>query len=206
MKNYMCIGIYKKVSRKEVVLSKGKAYEKFWDLFGNEIEEEWKAEEKRLLRLLMNYEKKLKKSNGKDEDVAELKEERTAKLHKLRVQMNIKSCHHIFARPHFKKNLEKDASFLRVCGVYKLSDNRFAVVEETYCYVIKTIEDAKNKNQIFCYLSEQMRNDCEARLIVPEETGEKKAKKFISKERQRIVNEHKKDKRWIKITQKEAFY
>ena len=45
MKNYLCIGIYKEISCKEVALSKGKAYEGFWNIFGAEIEAEWKAKE-----------------------------------------------------------------------------------------------------------------------------------------------------------------
>ena len=194
MRKFFCVTTHKKVLCNEVFLNKEEAYAYFLEKFGTEVMEEWKVKEEKLVRSLAKYEEKLERLEEKDEKLEQLKQKKEAELEKLQEQMSEVKCYYVCKWDCFKEKLEKEAPFLRVCGIYKMPDSQFMVLEEWYYYGSETIEQ-KTEEQNICECLPKRNYD--SMLVFPEEGEKDRAIQFILKARTQILNEHKKSGRWI---------
>ena len=173
MMNYDCVSINLKSQDKAIFSSKMEACEYFNSHFGDDILADLKEQEKKLSKSCERCRKK--ENNKKDCAVCERRKESE------------------WYFGDYKKKLLKETQFdlLRICGIYKVN-SKYEVIEKIYKIITVVIEDVSNSDTLSSKIPEIMRVGQEAVIAIPKENDPKSIRKFISKMRLQVLNDHRK--------------
>lgn len=191
MMNYDCVSINLKSQDKAIFSSKKEACEYFNSHFGDDILADLKEQEKKLSK---SCERCRKKENNKKEcAVCERRKESEKVQKSINDVEQGKCCYYEWYFGDYKKKLLKETQFdlLRICGIYKVN-SKYEVIEKIYKIITVVIEDVSNSDTLSSKIPEMMRVGQEAVIAIPKENDPKSIRKFISKMRLQVLNDHRK--------------
>lgn len=191
MMNYDCVSINLKSQDKAIFSSKKEACEYFNSHFGVDILADLKEQEKKLSKSCERCRKK--ENNKKDCAVCERRKESEKVQKSINDVEQGKCCYYEWYFGDYKKKLLKETQFdlLRICGIYKVNSN-YEVIEKIYKIITVVIEDVSNSDILSSKIPEMMRVGQEAVIAIPKENDPKSIRKFISKMRLQVLNDHRK--------------
>ena len=179
MMNYDCVSINLKSQDKAIFSSKKEACEYFNSHFGDDILADLKEQEKKLSKSCERCCERRKESEKVQKSINDVEQE--------------KCCYYEWYFGDYKKKLLKETQFdlLRICGIYKVN-SKYEVVEKIYKIITVVIEDVSNSDTLSSKIPEMMRVGQEAVIAIPKENDPKSIRKFISKMRLQVLNDHRK--------------
>lgn len=207
---YCCAIINKEVLDKKVFSLKKEALDYFNSRFGEDIKQDRKEKEERIVRSIARCDKKLmeleiepvyafdKISWEKREQellrITNLKSRRKKELDKLHKEMESTDCYYVwsFVADMEERFDESEFVILRICQIYKVADAKYEVAKEVYKVVSATIEHVADVSKVFEKLPDRLSGRREATICVPKTAGTKKIRKFISQVKRYVLSEHKK--------------
>ena len=135
----------------------------------------------------------VKKNNKKDCAVCERRKESEKVQKSINDVEQEKCCYYEWYFGDYKKKLLKETQFdlLRICGIYKVN-SKYEVIEKIYKIITVVIEDVSNSDTLSSKIPEMMRVGQEAVIAIPKENDPKSIRKFISKMRLQVLNDHRK--------------
>ena len=116
--------------------------------------------------------------------------------------LNNKDYFYVWKEGDYRKRLTEEPmiKLFRICGVYRVADYKFEVLEEQYVCIFKRVENVPGIDKVFDFLPESFKRGHEAMIVVSETDGGSKVAKFVSKMKMQIINEHRKsDRRVISV-------
>ena len=134
-----------------------------------------------------------KENNKKDCAVCERRKESEKVQKSINDVEQGKCCYYEWYFGDYKKKLLKETQFdlLRICGIYKVN-SKYEVIEKIYKIITVVIEDVSNSDTLSSKIPEIMRVSQEAVIAIPKENDPKSIRKFISKMRLQVLNDHRK--------------
>ena len=191
MMNYDCVSINLKSQDTTIFPSKKEACEYFNNHFGDDILADLKEQEKKLSKYCERCRKK--ENNKKDCAVCERRKESEKVQKSINDVEQGKCCYYEWYFGDYKKKLLKETQFdlLRICGIYKVN-SKYEVIEKIYKIITVVIEDVSNSDTLSSKIPEIMRVSQEAVIAIPKENDPKSIRKFISKMRLQVLNDHRK--------------
>ena len=195
--NYFCGIVSKEIMEKKIFPSKEEAIEYFNKSFGEDIYNDRKEKSEKIIRSIVRYDKRLNEAEIELADILEKKNKMQNKLNKLYEEMNSIDCYYVWDFDEYKKNISADSEFilLRVCGIYKILGKKYEVLEEVYKVTYLAIENVTCYDELFEKTYNRLRG-YEA-MIGIKDINFARIKRFISKTKLRVLNEHKKNNRRI---------
>ena len=199
MMNYLCVAINKTVLDKKVFSFKKDALDYFTEKYGEDIQNDKRCKEEKLLTSIAKYNKKLM---NPEEDVKKLlaaKDKKQKELDELHRSMETVCCYYVWKFNQYKKVLldESEILLFRICGIYKVAGERYEVVENLYKVVSKVVNNVIHSSEVLEKISGELIGEEMAMICVNKEVDITKIKKFISKIKLQILSEYKKNSRRI---------
>ena len=191
MMNYSCVSVNLKDQNKTIFETQKEACDYFNVKFGTAILNDLKEQQDKLFKSceLCRNKNDNKKSCGECEKRKKLEKVQKA----IQEAEQGKCCYYEWYFDDYKKKLLKEPEFdlFKICGIYKVN-SKYEVTEKVYKIITVVIEDVSNSDTLSSKIPEMMRVDQEAVIAIPKENDPKSIRKFISKMRLQVLNDHRK--------------